>query len=124
MRTKKVVAAVLAATALTVATVPALAQDQSPTETKRLEERLDVICGRVPRLTERVENALARIQGGADTRGSILWLEEKAVDARRRGYDDLASYLESRIAIRTERIDVLQLRLEWLAEVAEICADR
>lgn len=72
----------------------------------------------------RVENVLARINGDADTVGSIAWLETKADAAREHGRDDLAEFIENRIAVRTARIDVLEIRLDNLAEAAAACEAR
>jgi hypothetical protein len=88
------------------------------------QERLDLACARVPNLTARVENVLARIQGDADTVGSIAWLENKAAEARENGREQLAGLIENRIAVRTERIDVLVIRLDNLAEAAAACEAR
>lgn len=117
---RTIIAGGLAATLLISAT-PALAQS---TDTGHLEERLDLACARVPNLTARVERVLARIQAGADSPGSIAWLQVKADEAREAGRDQLAELLVNRIAVRIERIDVLEIRLDNLAEAAAACADR
>lgn len=90
----------------------------------RFEERLDHLCARVPLVTYRAERALDRINGDADVRGSILWLHDKAEWARESGRDDLADLIEGRITIQVERIDVLDARLEWLSEAAQLCDER
>ena len=94
------------------------------TETEQRQERLDRACARVPNLTARVESVLARIQGDADTIGSIAWLESRAAEARQNGREQLAGLIENRIAVRTEQIDVLEVRLDNLAEAAAACEAR
>jgi hypothetical protein len=100
---------------------PALAATARP---EQRQERLDLACARVPNLTARVESVLARIQGDAVTVGSIAWLESRAAEARANGRDGLAELIENRIAVRTERIDVLVIRLDNLAEAAAACEAR
>lgn len=121
MSIRRIAAAAGLATALLLAAAPAMAADTGP---EHIEERLDRACARVPDLTTRVENALERINGDAETRGSIAWLEAKAAEARENGRDQLADLIEIRIDIRTERIDVLELRLDFLAVAAEVCEAR
>jgi hypothetical protein len=76
-----VISAGLAALMILGAT-PALAAIAQP---EQRQERLDLACARVPTLTARVESVLARIQGDADTVGSIAWLENRAAEARANG---------------------------------------
>jgi hypothetical protein len=100
---------------------PALAATAQP---EQRQERFDRACARVPNLTARVESVLARIRGDADTVGSIAWLEAKAEESRRNGREPLAGLIENRIAVRTARIDVLEIRLDNLAEAAAACEAR
>jgi hypothetical protein len=102
--------------------LPATAAADSPEE--GIKRRGDHYCQRVPEITRRVEEALARINGDADTRGSLAWMEDLKERAEANGRDRSADMIGQRIAIRTERIDVLELRREFLADAAEICADR
>jgi hypothetical protein len=121
-----VISAGLAAVMILGAT-PALAATPALPETvgpEQRQERLDLACARVPNLTARVESILARIQGDADTVGSIAWLENRAAEARANGRDGLAELIENRIAVKTERIDVLVIRLDNLAEAAAACEAR
>ncbi len=130
-RMTRVAVAMLLAGAGTLA-LPGVAgaSENEPTEQTtvhdqaRVEERVDRLCARVPLVTDRVEQALDRINGDASERGSILWLYDKADRAREAGRDDLADLIEGRIDIRIERVDVLEARLEWLSEAAQLCDDR
>lgn len=118
---------VMIATLMALTAVPAFAQESDTSTTDdqaQLEERLDQACARVPDLTTRVENVIDRINGDADTVGSLLWIGERIDAARDNGRDDLADFLENRQEIRRERVDLLELRLDALAEAAQMCADR
>ena len=108
-------------TILLLSAVPAMAATTDPGQR---QQRFDQACARVPNLTNRVEHVLARIKGDADTIGSVAWLETKADAAREHGREKLAELMENRIAVRTERIDVLEIRLDNLADAAAACEAR
>ena len=110
----------VATTGMTVTTASA----SEPADAPIWEERADRLCDRVPRLQHRVDRVLDRIQGDADRRGSIAWLEERAQRAAGEGHDDLATFLEHRATIRTARIDVLEARLDALVAAASWCGER
>jgi hypothetical protein len=130
MSVRKIIAVTGLMAVLVVGATPALATTTTNTATsstgdrERLNQRLDLACARVPNLTTRVENVLARLKGDANTVGSIAWLEVKGEQARQNGRGQLAELIENRIAVRTERIDVLEIRLDNLAEAAAACAAR
>lgn len=121
MSIRRIAMAVGLTTILLLSATPAMAASTGPEQRR---ERLDLACARVPNLTTRVENVLARINDDADTVGSIAWLETKADAAREHGRDELAEFIENRIAVRTARIDVLEIRLDNLAEAAAACEAR
>jgi hypothetical protein len=121
MSVKRIVISTALASLMVQSATPAMATS-APSE--QHQERLGRACGRVPNLTTRVESVLARIQGGADTVGSIARLEVRATEARANGREGLAELIENRIAVRTERIDVLVIRLDNLAEAAAACQAR
>ncbi|MEX1124590.1 MAG: hypothetical protein WD895_02235 [Acidimicrobiia bacterium] len=121
MSIRRIAMAVGLITILLLSATPAMA---ASTESDHRRQRLELACARVPNITIRVEKVLARINGDADTIGSIAWLETKADDARENGRDKLAEFIENRIAVRTERIDVLKNRLDNLAEAAAACEAR
>ncbi|HUP17163.1 MAG TPA: hypothetical protein VM848_14075 [Acidimicrobiia bacterium] len=121
MSVKRIVISTGLAALLVFSATPAMATTATP---EQRQERLDRACARVPNLTARVESVLVRIQGDADTVGSIAWLENRADEARANGRDGLAELIENRIAFRTERIDVLVVRLDNLAEAAAACDAR
>ncbi len=127
MSVKRIVISMGLAALLVLGATPAMATTPASPNTsgpEQRQERLDRACARVPGLATRVEGALARIQGDADTVGSIAWLENRASEARANGRDGLAGLIENRISVRTERIDVLVIRLDNLAEAAAACDAR
>jgi hypothetical protein len=121
MSTRRILIIIGLAALMVVSVTPAFAATVEPGQTP---ERLEQFCDRVPGLTARLEGVLARIRGDADTVGSIAWLEAKAAEARRNGREQVAEFIENRIAVKTERIDVLVVRLDNLAEAAAACAAR
>jgi hypothetical protein len=119
----------LAAVTCAVLAVPAVAGAQ-PTSTPTapplagVEERLDVACARVPNLQRRVDDLLERLPAGADTPGSIAWVQARADRARDNGREELAAALDDRATVLTERLDVLPARQARLAELEAACAGR
>lgn len=89
-----------------------------------LEERIDVLCARIPNLQTRTSHLIARLESDATTRGSLAWLADQVARAQTNGRDDLAVMLESRLAVRTETLDVLKLRVDALADAAVFCEGR
>ena len=100
--------------------VPAMAQTE---ETPRHRPRIERFCENIPAHEERISERLARMQGDADTRGSIAWLEGKKVEAEEAGRENLATMIGHRIAIKGELIDVLELRLAALADAEVFCEE-
>jgi hypothetical protein len=103
-----------------VVTVPAVAQTA---ETQGHRPRVERFCEDIPAHEERISERLARIQGDADTRGSIAWLEGKKAEAEEAGRENLATMIGHRIAIKGELIDVLELRLAALVDAEVFCEE-
>ncbi|MEM1335122.1 MAG: hypothetical protein AAGG08_16855 [Actinomycetota bacterium] len=128
MRTPRLIAAAtIAATTFVVAPLAASAATTDPstestTDAAELQARLDRACARIPNLTLRTENVLDRIQGDADTRGSLLWLDTKIEQANTEGREQLVEVLTNRRAVREASIPLLEQRLVTLAEIDAICA--
>ncbi len=78
-------------------------------------------CKRIPNLTIRTENVLARIQADADTIGSLLWLDGRIARADEAGRDGLAEVLRNRRGVREANIAVFEQRLDTLENLAERC---
>lgn len=117
---RRTIVAIATVAAVAVPTT-ASAQTVDNSDQKALEERIELICARVPEIEARVQIVIDRINGDADTVGSNAWLEAAAATAEESGRDALAEGLRSRIAIRTERLDVLEARLVRLAEISSRC---
>jgi len=87
-----------------------------------LEKKITAYCGRVPDLLERIDKAQTRINGDADTKGSLAWLKAKQAKAEA-DHPRVAKRLERRIDRRTERLAKLpQLKVKLTAAKGE-CAD-
>jgi hypothetical protein len=89
-----------------------------------LQERIDVLCARVPNLQTRTNNLIVRLESSVETRGSLAWLADLVNKARTNGREDLAVVLENRLAVRTATLEVLKLRVDALADAAVFCEGR
>lgn len=87
---------------------------------RRLERRADRLCRRVPEVDARLTRVIARVSGGADTRGSVQWLRARA-DRVRAKNPTFADLLDSRAEIRQARLPVLRLRKQELPKVTAWC---
>lgn len=105
---------------LGVIALPAVAQSEERPDNR---PRLERFCENTPQHEERIEGRLARIQGDAETQGSLAWLEVKKAEAEEAGRDNLATLIGHRIAIKTELIDVLELRLAALSDAEVFCEE-
>jgi hypothetical protein len=118
------VAALGVSAATTVGIAVAAAADGTDEADLDRAERAARLCKRVPRVQERLDQLLERLQADSETRGSVAWPTAQAEQARTKGHDDLAMFLEHRATIRIERIDVLNARADALDDAASWCADR
>ncbi len=90
--------------------------------TAEVSDRIERACLRIPNLTTRTENLIARISGDAATRGSLLWLDAKIAKAEELGRADVVTVLENRHAVREQSLPILEQRLATLGSLAERCA--
>jgi hypothetical protein len=105
---------------LAIGTTSVHAQESGVTEDNR--PRIERACARIPNAQDRIDAAIARINGAADVRGSLAWLDtliQKATDA---GRTDLAAALTNRRAVREASLPVLELRKANLVEFEALCA--
>lgn len=116
-RTWMIAAAALAATGALA--VPAVASAAPSGPSGRLQQ----ICARVPNLTTRVDDAIARLQGDATTPGSLAWLQTKIDEAKAHDRTQLATVLENRSNVRKAKLDLLKVRQTALSAIAGICAE-
>jgi hypothetical protein len=110
-------------TAAAAATAPAESPAASASAGTDLGPRLERACLRIPNLQIRTDRLAERLQGSADTRGSLLWLQAQIDRAEADGRDQLVTVLENRLAVRTATVDVLELRRTELADLAARCAE-
>ncbi len=94
---------------------------EATTTANQRERRLELLCARVPNAISRIENLQERLAGDATTRGSLLWLEAKAEQARDAGREELATALENRVEVRTELAELLPQRIEALQSAQMSC---
>ncbi len=97
--------------------------DDAVEATSELPARVERACLRIPNLTIRTENVLERINGDADTVGSLLWLDRRIARAEDNGRAELVEFLENRRAVREASIDVFDERLVRLDELATRCTE-
>ncbi len=125
-RRAAVVAAGLAVALGTLVAAPTASAATDPSTddaTAELNARLERACLRIPNMTIRTENAIERINGDAETRGSLIWLDERIARAEENGRDDRVEVLTNRRAVREATVPVLEQRLENLASLADRCRD-
>lgn len=101
---------------VTVGTVAASSGDD-------IGPRLNAACLRVPNLQIRTDNALARLQADAATRGSLAWLQTRIDKATAENHPQLVTVLQNRLAVRTAKVAVLEQQQQTLADLAAICAE-
>jgi hypothetical protein len=77
-------------------------------------EQVSWLCQqRLPRLRSRATRLVERINGGADVRGSVAWLKEKAARERQAGRETAAGLLEQRAARRADQVAKLDRISSW-----------
>jgi hypothetical protein len=71
-------------------------------------EQVQHLCEkRLPKAERRADKLVERINGGADVRGSVAWLKERAAKERAAGRETTAKLLEERAERRAGRVDQL-----------------
>ncbi|MCW7945414.1 hypothetical protein AAW14_26260 [Streptomyces hygroscopicus] len=80
------------------------------------------LCKRVPKIDERIERALKRLDGPVTVRGSIARLQQRVDNAKNAGHTEIATYLQDRLTFRKSLVPTLQQRQKDLAGVKTWCA--
>jgi hypothetical protein len=88
-----------------------------------LPVRYERACLRIPNLEIRTTNLITRLQGDATVRGSLAWLQAQIDDAKAKGRTQLATVLENRLKVRTQTVEVLNVRLGRLEALADKCRE-
>ena len=86
-----------------------------------LPARLQRACLRIPNLETRTDNVIARLNGDASTKGSLLWLQVQIDEATAKGRTQLATVLQNRLAVRTQTLQVMTQRQTRLTKLAHLC---
>jgi hypothetical protein len=89
-----------------------------------LGKRLAAACARVPAVETRVHQVIARLEGGADVRGSLAWFQVQIDRATAATRPKLAAALTQRKAVLTGKLALLHQQQVALDKVAAICASR
>ncbi|MEL7156515.1 MAG: hypothetical protein AAFN30_07945 [Actinomycetota bacterium] len=85
--------------------------------------RAERVCNRVPAVEARLDRALGRIDGDAETRGSLEWLAAKRTEAEADGRVHLVDIIDNRITSRTAARAFIVARQDEVADIAGLCAD-
>lgn len=118
------VAGAVAVSALTMPVpVGATSSDSADETSTEVPVRIERACLRIPNLIIRTDNVIERINGDAETRGSLLWLDDKIAQASENGREQLTEVLENRRAVREASVPVFETRLTELDRLAERCRD-
>ena len=118
----------LAAAALLVTGTGAASAESTTTTTPKpaatpTGDGAKALCKRAPRIDRRIDRALKRLNAGADKRGSIARLQRRVDNAKSAGHDEIATYLQDRLAFRKSLVPTLQQRQKDLADVRTWCKD-
>ncbi|MER6130335.1 hypothetical protein ABT173_48935 [Streptomyces sp. NPDC001795] len=118
----------LAAAALLVSGTGAATAESTPTTaatatTAPTGDGAKALCKRVPKIEQRIDRALERLDGGVGVRGSIARLQARVDNAKKAGHSEIATYLQDRLDFRKSLVPTLQQRQKDLAGVKTWCAD-
>ncbi|MGW2519752.1 hypothetical protein ACWC09_22590 [Streptomyces sp. NPDC001617] len=81
------------------------------------------LCKRAPKIDQRIDRALKRLNAGADKRGSIARLQQRVDNAKSAGHHEIATYLQDRLTFRKSLLPTLEQRQKDLADVQTWCKD-
>ncbi len=113
--------ATIAAVSLVSVTAASASTAAGTSEPVASEARIQKACARVPVISERVDDHIARLSGDAETKGSLLWVEQQIATATADGHEQRAAVLENRLTVRTARLELLKVRATALDELRTLC---
>ncbi|MEV0483015.1 hypothetical protein AB0I69_20715 [Streptomyces sp. NPDC050508] len=120
-RGKRLFVGLATAALLTAGTTAATAgSTPAPTPTG---DGAQALCKRLPKIDNRIDRALERLNAGAGTRGSIARLQQRVDNAKSAGDDAIATYLQDRLDFRKSLLPTLQQRQKDLTDVKTWCQD-
>ncbi|MFD9001085.1 hypothetical protein ACFV0T_08970 [Streptomyces sp. NPDC059582] len=79
------------------------------------------LCKRLPKIDDRIDRVLTRLNAGVDTRGSIARLQKRVDNAKAAGHDEIETYLQDRLTFRKSLVSTLRQRQKDLAGVKTWC---
>lgn len=118
---KKLPKIMLAAAVVTAGAALIVPASASAATTSDLPVRFERACLRIPNFQIRTDNFITRLNGDATVKGSLAWLQAQIDDATAKGRTQLATVLQNRLAVRTQTLEVLGVRQQRLANLAEKC---
>ncbi|MET7986114.1 MULTISPECIES: hypothetical protein [unclassified Streptomyces] len=80
------------------------------------------LCKRAPKIDQRIDRILGRLNGDASQRGSIARLEQRVANAKSAGHTQIETYLDNRLTFRRSLVPTLESRKKDLASVEKWCA--
>ncbi len=104
-------------------TPPSSASSEASTAPAATGTRLQALCARVPRLLARTNRLVERLEGDADTRGSLARLQERIDAATAAGRDAQVTVLTNRLHVRRAQLALLRDRRALLLELAAACEE-
>jgi hypothetical protein len=79
------------------------------------------LCKRAPKIDQRIDRILGRLNGDATQRGSIARLEQRVANAKSAGHTQIETYLNNRLTFRRSLVPTLENRKKDLADVEKWC---
>ena len=118
-RGKRLFVGIATAALLTGGTTAATAESTpAPTPTG---DGAQALCKRLPKIDNRIDRALKRLDAGVGTRGSIARLQQRVDNAKSAGDDAIATYLQDRLDFRKSLLPTLRQRQQDLTDVKTWC---
>ncbi|WP_405552754.1 hypothetical protein [Streptomyces sp. NBC_01171] len=99
----------------------ASAADASP-GAKPAGDGARALCKRAPKIDQRIDRALKRLDAGKARRGSVARLQQRVDHAKKAGHTEIATFLQGRLDTRESLKRDLEQRKKDLAGVKTWCA--
>ncbi|MGW5331621.1 hypothetical protein [Streptomyces bauhiniae] len=80
------------------------------------------LCKRAPKVDQRIDRALKRLDADKARRGSVARLQQRVDNAKKAGHTEIATFLQGRLDTRESLKKDLQQRKKDLAGVKTWCA--